>query len=50
MSKNILHRIKNDYKVYQPPAKLAFRGHLTKIEEPKVRPVWIIPFEIIIIE
>lgn len=38
--------------MYQPPCKMAFRGHLSSIEEgkKKVRSVWIYPFEIIMLE
>lgn len=45
MSRNILHRLKYGYKVYQPPCLLAFRGHLSPVDDLKVRPIWIQPFE-----
>jgi len=44
------HRIKSGLKVFSPPCKLAFRGHLSKIDEPKVRAVWVYPFEVCLLE
>lgn len=35
---------------YKPPCKLAFRGHMSEVSDPKVRPVWVAPAEIIAIE
>lgn len=50
MSRNMLHRLKNGYKIYQPPMKIAFRGHLSSLDDQKVRPVWVQPFETLILE
>jgi len=50
MAKGMMHRIKYGLNCYQPPSKVAFRGHLSDINEPKTRPVWVAPFELLIIE
>lgn len=50
MSKGMMHRIKYDLPCYQPPSKIAFRGHLSPVDDPKTRPVWVAPFELLIIE
>lgn len=50
MAKNMQHRLKYGYSIYQPPLKVAFRGHLSPIDELKVRPVWIQPFETLLLE
>lgn len=50
IAKYMMHSIKYDYSAYQPPSKIAFRGHLSPIEDPKTRPVWVAPFEVIILE
>lgn len=50
VSRNMLHRLKAGKPIYQPPAKLGFRGQLSPHDEPKVRPVWVMPFETLIIE
>lgn len=50
MARNMVHRLKNNYKIYQPPLKLGFRGHLSEEDAPKVRPIWVQPFETILIE
>lgn len=44
------HFVKYGHKVYQPPYKVAFRGHLSPIDDIKVRPVWVAPFEVLINE
>jgi hypothetical protein len=44
------HNIQDDRFVYVPPAKLAQRGHLHDAENPKSRPVWVVPAEIIVLE
>jgi len=41
MAQNMLHRIKYGKNVFQPYFKLAFRGHLSPVDELKVRPIWI---------
>jgi len=44
------HMISARKRVYVPPTKLAVRGHLHDIDEPKARPVWVYPFEVLILE
>jgi len=46
----IKHGVKLGHKLYKIPCMMGFRGHLSKKEEMKVRPVWIYPFEIIQLE
>jgi len=43
---NIQHWLKRDRKIYKLPCKLGLRGHLSKIDEKKVRGIWIYPAEI----
>jgi len=44
------HQVQRGRHVYRPPCKIALRGHLTSVEEPKSRPVWVYPFELSILE
>lgn len=44
------HNIHDERYVYSPPAKIAQRGHLHDAENPKSRPVFVIPGETIILE
>jgi hypothetical protein len=46
----MLHCIRDGLHVYVPPTKIAFRGHLSPIDELKVRSVWNYPAEITMIE
>lgn len=41
MCRHMIHRMKYGYDVYQPPMKLGFRGHLSPVDEVKVRPIWV---------
>nr|UBK24765.1 RNA-dependent RNA polymerase [Nigrospora sphaerica partitivirus 1] len=44
------HFIASGKHVYVPPAKIALRGHLSEVEEQKVRPVWVFPAEVTVLE
>jgi len=44
------HNIHDRRYVYPPPAKLAQRGHMHDAENPKSRPVFVVPAEVIAIE
>jgi hypothetical protein len=46
----IKHQVKRGKTVFQPPCKLAYRPHLSSRTDPKVRPVWVYPFELILLE
>jgi hypothetical protein len=50
MSRNMLHKLKNGFPLWWPYCTIAFRGHLKPVDEPKTRPVWIQPFEVVILE
>jgi len=41
VSRNMLHRLKAGYPIYDPPKKVGFRGQLSDADNPKVRPVWV---------
>lgn len=42
--------MKYDLPFFKPPCKFAFRAHLSPKDEPKVRLVWVFPFEWTMIE
>lgn len=44
------HMLKAGKSCYTPPCKLAFRGHLSELSNQKVRPVWVYPGEITMLE
>lgn len=56
LSKMISHRLKNitkhkdQFKIYQPPAKIGTRGHLSPIDAVKTRLIYVVPFEIVGLE
>lgn len=50
MSRNMMHRLKYGYQIYQSPMKLAFRGHMSPLDEHKVRPIFVQDFSTLICE
>lgn len=50
MSAYMRHFIKKDEHIFKPPTKLAFRGHLSLSDDPKVRAIWILPAEVVLLE
>merc|ERR1711994_897415 len=50
VAKCMEHRVKNGMTVYQIPSVLGFRGHLSSKDEPKTRPIWVFPIEMILME
>lgn len=50
LSRYMMHQLRRSYPIWVPPAKLAFRGHLSEESDKKVRPVWVFPAEITTME
>lgn len=50
LARTLAHRVKQRYSIFWPPCMMGCRGHLSSLEKPKTRPVWVYPFEIVLIE
>jgi hypothetical protein len=49
-AKAMISAIKNNEKVHFVPCTLAVRGHLSPVLENKSRPIWVLPYESVIVE